>query len=345
MTSTPQQKEHLRGRPVEHRLSDALATLNLFAKKDSLTSVDDLSQLLAIDQRDATNILETLSNEHTEEFDPLLPLCPREQKGEYQRISTANPLSGKPLRLTNAQAGACDSAFELLGIPADDPQRASLAAAFYPEGYVGEKTPTTNTHPGDDAKQALLSMEICARSIAQAKRSEADLPQISAPVVEFTYRGRNDTELGARTRRIVPTRIRWASSSWVIDGFDLDARAIRTFRANAMKTPVLTSTTYCAPALSAENPEHGIVKLICKKEVAWQVLLWDRAAVVGITGDAVEIEIPYYRPEWLPQRILSLGSDVSYTDPELNNDPGLQEEVREIAKDLYKRARKLGVLD
>lgn len=345
MSNTSAQKEKLRGRPIEHRLGDVLATLNLFAKKDSLTNIDDLSQLLDMNHGSAADILDTLSNEHTEDLDPLLPLCPKEQKGEYQRIATTNPLSGKPLRLTETQAKACDNAFGLLGIPADDSERARLMAAFYPDGYVAEILDKNGNMLDDEDRWALSSLRVCAQSIAQATRNEGDLPQIIAPVVEFTYRGRNDSELGERTRRVVPCRIRWASSAWVVDAFDLDARAIRTFRAHAMKSTHLASVTSCVPAISAETPEHGIVKLICKKEIVWQVLLWDRAAVVGVDGDNVRVEIPYYRPEWLPRRILSLGTKAAYTNPELQNDPQLRDEVREIAKNLYKRACKLGVIE
>lgn len=303
-------------------------------RKNALISCGGLAQLLGISENFAAEILDTLSNERTEGLDPILPLYLTERTGERVRLEgSQNPFERRALRLTKSQAAACEAAFAQLGINAANPLKRKLVEAFYPinASYETYETGDVQENPG------LKALEVCVASLAKAQRINADVPHMKAPVVEFEYEGTNDKALGPRTRRAVPTHIRYAQDQWMVDCYDLDARATRTYIAANIKGPQVTNTTAEAPTTEIEHPGEGTVKLTCDKEVMQQVLSWDNAQLVGISDNKAEILIPYYRGEWLPRHVLSLGKAVHYDNPRLKR------EVREIAAASLRRAKNLKI--
>lgn len=329
------ESRRLRGRPIEHRLGDALATLNVLTEPTAVTSAQELSSLLNIPEASAAAILDSFS-ESTETYDALLPSSITENSGERARLGTPGPLAHKTLRLTTSQADACEEALDVLGISDTDPLREKLHASFYPSDYAA----VIRSSEVDTENSPSEAFRVWAAALAQAERIDSEVPSVKVPVVEFLYEGTNDSELGARTRRVVPTALYYSNQNvWVVEGYDIDARAKRTFVAQKVQTPKLTSERKEIPAVSPSNPDEEIIEFSVTKDVAQQVLTWNSAQLVSTKSDCCVIEIPYYRDEWLPRHILSLGNKVSYDNPRMHS------EVRRLASRSLKKARALGVIE
>lgn len=327
-TSTPV-KRRGRGRPVEHRLGDIIAAINLLTQAGSLVNVYDMAHLLALDEVRAAEILEQLCGQHGDTTTPLLPLCSTQIEGEYMRIDAPGSAKFKPLRLTPKQAAECTLALDELGLGCSNTLRTKIVEDFYPQGAEGLPEPK----PRETSLEIGKALELCARSLAQAKRADNEVPSATAPVVTFKYQGANDKIV--RTRNVVPTAIHCLDSSWIVEAFDLDARAARTFRASLMKECALTGTSKTISLDSQDRPDGGTVELLCTPEAAAKVLTWDGAKIVEQKGKQTLIRVPYFRGDWLPRHVLALGSSISYKSPTLHR------EVRAIAQENLKRAASL----
>lgn len=319
-----------RGRPVEHRTGDTLAAIYFFSKEGAVASATEIAQMLEISTARAIEILEQLSTEHTDYSDPILPLCSTENAHEYLRIEAPGSLNPKALRLTPAQAKACTRALDGIGMPKSHNLRQKLEQSFFPL----DMSIDNKTEPAAEQISAICEALItCAQSITLAKRTADSIPSISAPIVSFMYQGSNDTF--ARTRRIVPLFLHAHEDTWLIEAFDIDAKARRTFRASLIQEPHLTNQVSVVSLGSPERPEGGKVELTCNTYAASHVLTWDGAHVISQDGDSLVIEVPYFRGDWLPRHVLSLGTNVTYKDARLSA------EVRTIAAENLNRASKI----
>lgn len=329
-TKTPlAPKKRRRGRPIEHGTSNLLAIIYLLSKADALANSAEIAQLLNISEIDALALLDQLSTSYANDTGPLLPLCNTENTNEFMRIDSAGSTKAKVLRLSARQARACEQALNSAGILPQNPLRQKLARALFPHDFPCEAT-TVSDAEADEACETLI---VCAKSLVGAKRSHSDVPKAKAQMVTFKYHGSNDTI--TRTRRVVPLLIHLHEESWNIEAFDLDTRSTRTFRVALIQNPKLTGEFYEVPISTQERPEGGKVELVCNEYAASRVLSWDGAHVLSQDKESTLIEVPYFRGDWLPRHVLSLGKNVSFKNARLSA------EIRSIAAENLKLANKL----
>lgn len=322
-----------RGRPVEHRLGEDIATICALARPEATTSPSDLAALLGVTQARASEIVDSLSVESVDDANadavegPLLPLCGVGGGGRVRRLTATGGARYPALRLTPAQALATAAALDRVGITPGTDLRSRLEAAFFPrDAQSGNKEARTADAPDDTpstGEEHLTALMTCATSLARTVATD-DAASVRGPVVDFRYRGTND--LLARSRRFVPLGLRVQDGSWVVDGFDLDARAARSFRAANMTDARILDREATVPLTNSERPDGGSVVLSCSPEAAQVVLTWSGAHVVGQDGDVTHVEVPYYRGDWLPRHVLALGRGVTHASP------SLQREMRDIAR-------------
>lgn len=199
-----------------------------------------------------------------------------------------------------------------------------------PQGRRQDADPAPQEHELDPG--ALPALVVCARSQVSARAGAGDPSVVEQRAISFSYQGNNDQI--TRTRRAVPRAARLHEGQWLVDAYDLDARAPRSFLANRMESPKLLDKTVCVPREASEVPGQGSVRLSCTAKAAARVRSWPGAREQEHGEDAVVIEVPYYRGDWLPRHLLALGDQVSFDNPELST------AMREIAEDDLRRARR-----
>ena len=321
MAEEPVRKKRGRGRPAEHRLGESLAVAFALASEGATTSPADLALLLGITEGRAQEILDGFAQGVSggTSPEPIIAFYHQED-GSVARVAGGEHL--RRLRLTTEQADACADALDLLGFCRQDPMRGRFEESLFPIGYVreGEAEKPICT---PEAREAIA---LCARSIAGGARSPESQngTEVLQTPLTFTYQGKNDAM--PRTRRFVPLSLRLTDGEWYVDGYDLDAHAARTFRAEGMKNPELGKKPVRALATNTERPDCGYVELSCTHEAARQVLAWPGAVAIGEQGEHTLVKVPYYRSEWLPRHVLALGSAVTHESAQLAR------EMRDVAK-------------
>lgn len=332
--STKGAKSGRTGRPQEHRLGDTLAIMSIFSQAGAIAKTEEIAQLLDMKVERTASTLERLASDHSETTSTLLPLCTTQNENEFMRIDAPGSAKFRALRLTHEQADACQDALDALGIDVSNPLRTKLEKAFFPITYKASSAGNQASKLDASISSAL---EVCAQSLALAKRIDSSIPSAEAPLVTFKYQGSNDQMV--RTRLVVPVAIHLTNDDWVVEAFDKDSRSSRTFRASLMKDCALTKDYITIPLGAQEKPDSGTVELFCNKEATARVLNWPGAHYVSQENNLTCIEVPYFRGDWLPRHVLALGSNVSYKSERL------RKEVRAIAAENLKRAKKLGVTE
>lgn len=346
MTNTIDKPRAQRGRPVERRLSEMLSVVFALWRAHGTTNPADLARLLSITEGRVLEILNDLANGVPAKSDspsePIVSFYSLEgSRGDI--CATAATTHPWRLRLTTEQANVFADAFDLLGFEESDPLRTEFEDTFFPTRYIRSNEPL-DSEVSAEAHHALVA---CARSIVRGTRENEENTEVEQPPVTFKYRGENDTLV--KTRRLVPLSLRIGDDGWLIDGYDLDARAARTFRAEGMSDVKLEDKPVRARVSGAERPDMGVLRLTCTPLAAKTVLSWEGAVAAGENpDDHILVDVPYFRADWLPRHVLALGCEVTFED----RDPGLSEddspsahlraEMRDTARrDLDKAARKL----
>lgn len=293
---------------------------------------------------------------------PIVPLCDVGDGAAVRRLTPLGGARCPALRLTVEQARACALALDRVGIARGSGLRSAIEASFFPdphrEGAEADAagrddapdTGVTDAAGRDDARNAgradgagadgsdaadvaatnrnvdgaapnpsLPALMACATSLSEATDGD-EAGTVRARVVAFNYRGANDVI--KRSRRFVPLDLRVQDDVWAADGFDLDARATRSFHVALMEDSRVTERVVEVPLGCVERPDGGTVQLSCTPEATRVVLGWDGARVVGQHGDLTEVEVPYYRGDWLPRHVLALGGDVTHTSRRLAREMG-----------------------
>lgn len=321
-----------RGRPSTRRLADELAVLGALGGDGARLSLDALCEYLCMDELQARKLVEILScssaADATQDAGPLASLYLADEGAGINWARAGSSGAWPGLRLTEPQAQAVERAFDLLGVGVNNDLRTRCARAFYPPSMSPAPTGERPIEPG-----AAAGVIVCALSLARAQEADEEA-SVSQPVVIFTYRGTNDSVI-ARGRRVVPRLIRIDQGRWLVDAFDLDARATRTFFASQMESCSCTREERVVPAGRVERPDGGCVRLRCHGAGRAAVQAWEGAQVVSQDGDALVIDVPYYRGEWLPRHVLALGALVEHDSPELAR------EIAEVAREDLDRAAAL----
>lgn len=366
----PSAKKRGRGRPTEHRLGENLAVAFALMREGAITDPKDISKLIGLNEDRALSILENLRDSHAAQGQSPEPILALYSPGpnEFARIGGQTP---KRLRLTPTQAQACATALDSLGFTAEDPLRRSLEKAFFPVEYAAPQSEVQPTI-SDETRQALLicarSIAQGERVTSKAPE-EPDAPDpdqaapgkanasrknhigqegktqaqdiavtesaevIQAPLA-FEYFGENDREMNKEhKRRFVPLSFKIIDGEWHVYGFDVDAKAARTHRADGMKNLRQEGPRVSVPVSNLEHPGEGRARLSCDKSIKGRVLSLEGAEVSGFDEETgrIIVEVPYYRGEWLPRQLLSLGNLVTIIGNEAA-DANLAKEMKAVAE-------------
>lgn len=327
-----------KGRPYDTRLGENIAVLCLFAHEQSHASPDTLAALLHISRERAAEILSCLSTDmlisgtHEENIGPMLALYNTDDDGTMTRLSTSHTALIPALRLTTRQAQAVCAAWDILGVDCSYPVRRHIEQACFPKGFKPTEVTTYHTE-SSTVGSALIA---CASSITQAHDSPDDSALLEQPLVTGRYQGDNDYR--ARTRRIAPRTLRWYEDVWLIDAYDLDARAPRTFQAQRFENAACSDTLIRAPHMYDTYHDAEYIRIACSPQAADQIATWPGAhqhqATHPLLHDGwVAFDVPYYRGDWLPRHVLALGAEITH------HSETLAQEMRAIAREDLARAR------
>ena len=136
-----------------------------------------------------------------------------------------------------------------------------------------------------------------------------------------------------RTRRVVALRLRVHEGEVMLDAYDLDARGGRTFRVGQMEHPALGEARHTVPVCSEGKTSERVVRVSCRGSATDKVLGWEGVHILSRGKGTTVVEVPYFRGDWLPRQLLSLGGLVTV------DDEGLLREMRAIAREDLDRAR------
>lgn len=333
-----------RGRPRAAGLGEDIAALCVLAREGSTTSETDLAALLDISERRAQETLRTISTETVvssradDVLGPIVPLCNVGENGQVTRVDAPGHARMRQLRLTPAQADAASATLDRLGIAPTSELRKSLEAAFFPKLAQEDRGVRKDTAGRDaaatgapQAPSAGGTLETCARAIVRGTRTRPDAHDVRGPVLSFGYRGANDPM--TRTRRVVALRLRVHEGEVMLDAYDLDARGERTFRVGQMEHPALGEACHTVPVGSEGKTSERVVRVACRGRATDKVLGWEGVHILSRGKGTTVVEVPYFRGDWLPRQLLSLGGLVTI------DDEGLLREMRAIAREDLDRAR------
>lgn len=341
---SPRDARGTRGRPRAAGLGEDIAALCVLAREGSTTSATDLAALLDIGERRAQETLRTISTETVvssgadDVLGPIVPLCNVGENGRVTRIDAPSHARMRQLRITPTQADAASTALDRLGIAPSAEVRKSLEAAFFPKLIQEDQGVRKDAASRDaaatgapHAPSASHTLETCARAIVRGTRTCTDAHNVRGPVLSFGYRGANDPM--TRTRRVVALRLRVHEGEVMLDAYDLDARGGRTFRVGQMEHPALGEARHTVPVCSEGKTSERVVRVSCRGSATDKVLGWEGVHILSRGKGTTVVEVPYFRGDWLPRRLLSLGDLVTI------DDEGLLREMRAIAREDLDRAR------
>lgn len=333
-----------RGRPRAAGLGADIAALCVLAREGSTTSAADLAALLDISERRAQETLRTISTETVvssradDVLGPIVPLCNVGENGQVTRVDATGHARMRQLRLTPAQANAASTALDRLGIAPTSELRKSLEAAFFLKLIQEDQGVRKDTADRDTAATSAPhapstsgTLETCARAIVRGTRTRPDAHDVRGPVLSFGYRGANDPM--TRTRRVVALRLRVHEGEVMLDAYDLDARGERTFRVGQMEHPALGEARHTVPVGSEGKTSERVVRVSCREPATDKVLGWEGVHILARGKGTTVVEVPYFRGDWLPRQLLSLGGLVTVDDEKLLR------EMRAIAREDLDRAR------
>ncbi len=341
---SPRDARGTRGRPRAAGLGEDIAALCALAREGSTTSATDLAALLDIGERRAQETLRTISTETVassgadDVLGPIVPLCNVGANGRVTRIDAPSHARMRQVRLTPTQADAASTALDRLGIAPSAEVRKSLEAAFFPKLIQEDQGVRKDAASRDaaatgapHAPSASHTLETCARAIVRGTRTCTDAHNVRGPVLSFGYRGANDPT--TRTRRVVALRLRVHEGEVMLDAYDLDARGGRTFRVGQMEHPALGEARHTVPVGSEGKTSERVVRVSCRGSATDKVLGWEGVHILSRGKGTTVVEVPYFRGDWLPRRLLSLGGLVTI------DDEVLLREMRAIAREDLDRAR------
>lgn len=301
----PQRKSRtsLGGRRSALREAQNLISLWSALSGGSSIDVHVVASRLGIDEKSAGRLLELLATAHGNETD-YLPLYVDTSEDANDVVALqATPNARGPVSLTEREFAALTSALNTLGVSADDPLRAKLAACCQAANQ-------------DKATASNLANELAA---AYSSSNSDTLFEISKALGEsldlsFHYAGSNDSQ--PRQRTVSPERIYHDSRIWYLDAYDHMRRGKRTFRIDRMSdVRSIPHSPGSTPSDGSQN-EPRLVELRFSDEGILTDRDWPGICVLRKQDGCITASIPYYEStsSWLVRRIASYGGRVSTND-------------------------------
>lgn len=264
------------------RIRELIALLGSLSSMGDSVSLDAISKRLGITLVEAKDLMNIVCQASTDEFCGLL-ISSNDEETEF--VLQYPAITGKPLRLTDAETIALSHALDAVGIDEDDPLRLKLTAAFLCD-EVDSRMVQSALGTKQHAQDALY---ICA----QAKSQDCEL--------SFDYKGLKDPH--PRRRRVRVQRLRTEANVWYADAYDVALQQERTFRIDRMSSLSLEQAEHTEQPTQQETENRfGIVFTDPRYYYAFD---WPNMNVLRITDTTIHGNIAYYgeRSTWLIRRI------------------------------------------
>lgn len=298
-TPTPRRTGR-RGRPGAMEETRALLALvgSLTSEGDVLT-VDGVSSRLGVTTERAKRLLElVLTACSGSSYQLPLQLA----DDDALMLSRSRGVTGKPIRLTRLETEAIIAALDVLCLSDDNPLRHDVLEAFAPTQLTEHVARARVDEMMAFERSEML--EACSRAI------------VAKACLTFSYQGL-DQDVPTE-RRVAPREVRHELNAWYLDAFDLDRRALRTFRVDRMQNMRVT-------ALDPDGirEDEGFLSKGSPITVAFgdrailEALEWPKLEVAGERDGCVVTTIPYYGGSWLPRHLAACGGRVVVGDEEV----------------------------
>lgn len=221
---------------------------------------------------------------------------------DYTEVSLAfsGGMRGKGVRLTKSETIAVAAALNRIGVPADDPLRASIERSLLSPAVDQDElrrvlAPMSTTVEGE-------ALSACANALANGR------------AMAFDYRGSLDSE--PRRRRVEPTSLEQREGNWYLDGFDLDRIGVRRFRVDRMSGVSDAGRSRGMGSAAQEEPTRSVAIRFSDPSYlslfAWPGLVLESRDASGASGT-----IPYFGGMWLPRHVAACAGTVEVDDDEV----------------------------
>lgn len=275
------------------RIRELIALLGSLSSMGDSVSLDAISKRLGITITEAKDLMNIVCQASTDKFCGLL-ISTNDDETEF--VLQYPAVTGKPLRLTDAETIALSHALDAVGIDEDDPLRLKLTKAFLcdeVDSHMVQSALGTKQH----AQDALYTC-------AQAKSQDHEL--------SFDYKGLKDQQ--PRRRRVRIERLKTEDGIWYADAYDVALQQERTFRIDRMSSLSLEQTEHTEqPVLQEPENRVGIFFTDPRYYYAFD---WPNMNVLRITDTIIQGNIAYYgeRSTWLIRRICAGNGSIIVED-------------------------------
>ncbi|MGI6230933.1 MAG: helix-turn-helix transcriptional regulator [Tractidigestivibacter sp.] len=204
--------------------------------------------------------------------------------------------------MTKEETVAVQAALNYVGLPENDPLRTTIDQALsstpVDNGIVLRALGGMRGHTAEAD-----SLSACARAIADFG------------LLEFSYQG--VSESASRERRVDPKALRVSGDHWILDGIDMDKRAMRHFRVDHMSDILQIPAEEEDEAAMVEDAPLRQVRVTFHNKSYLSIFDWPGARLISDGDDGTTIELPYFGGMWLPRRLAACGGTLTIYDEEL----------------------------
>lgn len=292
------------------RIRELITLLGSLSSMGDSVSLEAICRRLGVTMTEAKDLMNIVCQASTDEFCGLL-ISSNDDETEF--VLQYPAITGKPLRLTDAETIALSHALDAVGIGEDDPLRLKLTTAF-----LCSKVDSHMVRSALGTKQQTQdALYICAQ--AQSQNRE----------ISFDYKGLKDQH--PRRRRVRVQRLKTEENVWYADAYDTALQQERTFRIDRMSSLSLEQTEYVEqPTLQETENRVGILFTDPRYYYAFD---WPNMKVIRITDTTIHGSIAYYgeRSTWLIRRICAGNGSIIVEDDCIMK--RAQEYAREVLAD------------
>lgn len=275
------------------RIRDLIALLGSLSSTGDSVSLDAISRRLGITIIEAKDLMNILCEASSEEFSGLL-ISSNDEGTEF--VLQYPAVTGKPLRLTDAETIALNHALDVVGIGEEDPLRLKLTAAF-----LCNKVDSNMVRSAlGSAQHAQSALYLCAKSRSQNR------------VLSFKYQGLKD--MHPRSRDVVVRELRMEDNVWYADAYDMALEQERTFRIDRMSSLVLGQYEDITEP-TPQKPKKR-VRIVFSDPRYYYAFDWPDMNVLRITDTEIQGTISYYGDcsTWLLRRICAGNGSIIVDD-------------------------------
>lgn len=307
-----------------------VALLGALSTEGDTISVDAIASRMGVSQEEAQKLLELVMSAGGEDGN-YLSLYSDDNNTKLTLTGFGRVTKGHPLKLTDDETRALNTAFDSLGLSQDDPLREKVASSYASSDIkvedVSRSLATAST--SSDEK----NIATCSEALAESKN------------LSFLYQGVSDET--PRKRSVYPEGLRRGDHAWYLDAVDLENDQSRTFRIDRMSDLNIVSRK--EDGESGHLPQGGyptqggqsrVVLLHFYDPKYLSLFEWPGLSLVSKKGhrgrntkgdtNVIDATIPYFGKghPWLVRHIAACRGTVTTEDVELAQE--VEKYVREM---------------